>query len=288
MENIVYVLDSGSDFEREQLDKLNLQYPVEFIPLNIHIGDEVYLDGVNINKKEFYEKMAQSEELPKTSQPSPQMFFDMYKKLIDEGKQVVNLTLSSGVSGTYQSALIAKDMLEDAEKEHVHLVDTQQLSVTILLLLKKLDTLLTEGKSLNEAIGWLEDNKHKGTMFGLLDTLENLKKGGRISSAQAMIGGLLNIKPLVEIKDGKVESLGKARGRKKGQQLLADSIGSIDHYTSDSIFIAHNFATLDDAKQELSQILDVNAFEQVFYYTLGSTIGTHAGPNTLGIALMKK
>lgn len=288
MEKIVYVVDSGSDFEREQEAGLGLQYPVEFVPLNIHIGEEVYLDGVNLSKEDFYVKMAASPELPKTSQPSPQMFHDLFKKLISEGNEVICLSLSSGVSGTFQSTLIARDMLEEEEQAHLHLIDTQQLSVTILLTLKKLDQLLAAGKSVQEAVQWVEDHKLKGKIYGLLDTLENLKKGGRISPASAMIGGLLNIKPIVVVQNGKVDSLGKARGRKKGLQQMSEFIGPLDKYDTDYLFVAHNFKNPDEAKQELEQVIDTSAFKEVFYYTLGSTIGTHAGPDTLGIALMEK
>lgn len=288
MEKIVYVLDSGSDFERDQEGGLALQYPIEFVPLNIHIGEEVYLDGIDLSKEEFYVKMAAPSELPKTSQPSPQLFYDLFKRLISEGNEVICLSLSSGVSGTYQSTLIARDMLEEEEQKHLHLVDTQQLSVTILMTLKKLDKLLAQGKSIPEAIQWVEDHKLKGKIYGLLDTLENLKKGGRISPAQAMIGGLLNIKPIIVVQNGKVDSLGKARGRKKGVQQLSEFIGSLEKYDTDYLFMAHNFQSFDEAKQELEQIIDVSQFKEVFYYTLGCTIGTHAGPKTIGIALMEK
>jgi DegV family protein with EDD domain len=286
MSNVVFILDSGSDFEKE--NRLNLTHPVEVVPLNIHFGDEVYLDGVDLSKDEFYAKMEQSAELPKTSQPSPQSFHDVFKKHLDEGKEVLCITISSELSGTYQSTLIAKDMLEEDEQQRVHLIDSRNITVVILFLIKMADRLLNEGKSISEVVQAIEETKERVRFFGILDTLENLKKGGRISPAQAMIGGLLNIKPLCTIANGKVESIGKARGRKKGLLQLQAFVGDLNQYEDDVLFIAHSFKTDEEAKDEALQVIDMGRFGEVHYYKFGSTIGTHAGKNVLGICLRLK
>lgn len=286
MSNVVFVVDSGSDYELE--NTLEMKHTVEVVPLNIHIGQEEYLDGVTISKDEFYEKMASSEVLPKTSQPSPQQFYDAFKKYIDEGKTIISLSISSELSGTFQSATIAKDMLTEEEQKNVTLIDTTSISAVVLLLLKKADNLLNEGKSVEDVVSWLEDKKHKTKVYALLDTLENLKKGGRVSAAQALIGGLLTIKPLVTIADGKVETLGKSRGRKRGLQQLSELFTNINAFDTDLLFIVHSFNTVAEAKQEVKQVIDETLFSNVYYYKLGSTIGTYAAAQTIGIVLKEK
>ncbi len=283
---IVFLLDSGSDYEQE--NQVGLQHEVEVIPLNIHFPDKDYLDGVTISKDEFYKKMESEAELPKTSQPSPQAFFDAYKKYIKENNEIICITISSLLSGTYQSASIAKDMLSEEDQQKVHLVDSENVSVTILYMAKKAEQLLLEGASAQEAVTWLEENKKKIIIFALLDTLENLKKGGRISSTQAFIGELLSIKPLVTVKDGKVDNLGKFRGRKKGLKEIANVLGDLQNYHLDHLFVVYNSDSLEESKQELELIIDPSLFEHVYYYKLGSTIGTHSGKNAVGVCLLEK
>lgn len=282
----MFVVDSGSDYELE--NALAMKHTVEVVPLNIHIGKDEYLDGVTITKDEFYEKMASSVELPKTSQPSPQQFYDAFKKYIEEGNRIICLSISSELSGTFQSATIAKDMLKDEEQKSVTLIDTTSVSAVVLLLLKKADELLNDGISVEDVVSWIEDNKHKTKVYALLDTLENLKKGGRISAAQALIGGLLTIKPLVTIANGKVESLGKSRGRKRGLQQLSELFTNLELFETDLLFVVHSFNTVEEARLELKHVIDESLFSNVYYYKLGSTIGTYAAAQTIGIALKEK
>jgi DegV family protein with EDD domain len=286
MKNVVFVVDSGSDFELD--NDLNIQHPVEVVPLNIQIGDNDYLDGVDINKEEFYQIMAGSDQLPKTSQPSPQHFYDTFKKHIDEGKTVISLSIAASLSGTYQSSTIAKEMLTEEEQKNIFLIDTNSVSVGVLYLLKKADEMLVEGSSPEDVIQFIEDNKNKIKIFALLDTLENLKKGGRISQAQAFIGGLLNIKPIIVVEQGRVNPIGKARGRKKGLQQLAESVSQLEKYEKDMLFIAHSFTSIEEAKVEVEHLVDINQFAHTYYYKLGSTIGTHGGVNVMGIGLKER
>lgn len=286
MSNVVFVVDSGSDYELE--NALAMKHTVEVVPLNIHIGKNEYLDGVTITKDEFYEKMASSVELPKTSQPSPQQFYDAFKKYIEKGKRIICLSISSELSGTFQSATIAKDMLKDEEQKSVTLIDTTSVSAVVLLLLKKADELLNDGTSVEDVVSWIEDNKHKTKVYALLDTLENLKKGGRISAAQALIGGLLTIKPLVTIANGEVETLGKSRGRKRGLQQLSELFTNLELFETDLLFVVHSFNTVEEARLELKHVIDESLFSNVYYYKLGSTIGTYAAAQTIGIALKEK
>lgn len=209
-------------------------------------------------------------------------------KIHRKGKRIICLSISSELSGTFQSATIAKDMLKDEEQKSVTLIDTTSVSAVVLLLLKKADELLNDGTSVEDVVSWIEDNKHKTKVYALLDTLENLKKGGRISAAQALIGGLLTIKPLVTIANGKVETLGKSRGRKRGLQQLSELFTNLELFETDLLFVVHSFNTVEEARLELKHVIDESLFSNVYYYKLGSTIGTYAAAQTIGIALKEK
>ncbi|WP_025026827.1 DegV family protein [Caldalkalibacillus mannanilyticus] len=283
---VVFILDSGSDFEVE--NQIQVKHPVEVIPLNIHIDEHVYLDGVDINKTQFYEKMAASQALPKTSQPSPQAFYEVFKKYIEQGNHIISISIASELSGTFQSSSIAQNMLSDEEQNKVFLIDSKNVSVAILYMVKVADQLLSEGVAVEEVVRRLEEMKDNIKIFALLDTLENLKKGGRISQTQAFIGELLNIKPMVCVEYGKVENLGKFRGRKKGLKELSSTLSSAAPYDTDYLFIVHSFDTYEEAEEEAKAVLDPEQFMHTYFYKLGSTIGTHAGKNTLGICVLKK
>lgn len=277
MKNITYVLDSGSDFEQDFSSWFH--FPVRIVPLNLIIDGTEYKDGVDISKVEFYTKMAEAKELPKTSQPSPQQFYDVFSEEIAKGNEVLCITLTSKLSGTYQSAVIAKEMLEE-EKNKVHIVDSESVSAHLILLLKKADHLIMQGHDLEEIVLELEKVRSKVNILALLDTLENLKKGGRVSFTQATIGGLLNIKPLITLTDGLVQTIEKFRGRKKGLTNLAELLSS-STIKKDTLFVVHSFLDQERLKEEL-EFMPLSDFKEIVYLKLGSTIGTHAGANTLG------
>jgi len=283
--SIVFVVDSASDFSQ---DLFSLNHRIEVVPLNVHFGDTIFLDGVDISKEEFYSKMAQTPELPKTSQPSPQAFYEMFKKQLDDGHTILSFSITSKLSGTYQSAHIAKGMFSDEEQKNIYLIDTESLSVGVIYLVKKADELLAKGTGIEQVVEWLEEAKKKIRLFALLDTLENLKKGGRISTAQAFIGEMLSIKPIILINDGIVDNFGKFRGRKKGLKALSEKISSYQALDRSVLFVAHSFERLEEAIEELKEVVDVSLFEQVYYTKLGSTLGTHAGQDTLGVCVIEK
>ncbi len=223
--------------------------------------------------------MAEAKELPKTSQPSPQQFYEVFSEEVAKGNEVLCICLTSKLSGTYQSAVIAKEMLEE-EKNLVHIIDSESVSAHLILLLKKADQLILEGNDLIQVAIQLEQFRSKVNILALLDTLENLKKGGRVSFAQAAIGGLLNIKPLITLTDGLVETIEKFRGRKKGLSNLAEMLTS-PKIKKDILFVVHSFQDEARLKEELD-VMPLSDFKQIEFLKLGSTIGTHAGANTLG------
>lgn len=208
------IVDSTFDMSEETRKR------VVVVPLTVRFETEEYIDGVTITRQEFYEKLIESDVLPTTSQATPFMFCDVLDKETEDGSEVVLITLSSKLSGTYQSAMIASDDYEG----RVHLVDSNTTTIGGGILAQRAVELLDEGKSAKEIAEILEQEKEKIRVIALLDTLEYLKKGGRISKTAAVVGGIIAIKPVIEIRDGEIGILGKARGSKAGNNLLNEEI----------------------------------------------------------------
>ncbi len=279
--NISFLVDSGSDFESYLATYLD--YPVKVIPLHLHLAGKEYLDGVDISKSTFFKEMEQNDELPKTSQPTPHNFHEIFKEELDKGNKIIYVSIASTLSGTHQSAVIAKEMLTKEEQENIYIFDSLNVSATILFILFKANELLNQDLEIPAVLKELEVYRDNVRLIALLDTLENLKKGGRISMTQATIGGLLNIKPLISIEDGYVTSLDKFRGRKKGLKYIATFINDPkNHIDKNKIFFVHSY-TSEERLQEEYKELNLSEFKEVIFLKLGTTVGTHAGANTVGL-----
>ena len=278
--NVRIIADSTADLMP------NIKEQVQVVPLTVHFGEQEYLDGVTIDKKEFYEKLIESDVLPTTSQATPNAFMTELDKAKQAGDSVVVITLSAQLSGTYQSARIAA-----ADYDNVYVVDSGSAAIGNGILVELACRLRDEGLSAADIAATLEIEKQKLIVVALVDTLEYLKKGGRISSAVAMVGGMLNIKPVLSISDGAIHMLGKARGSKMGNNLLAQEIekaGGVDFskpvllgYTgiSDALLLKY----IEDSKH----IWEGN-LPEIRYEIIGSVIGTHAGPGAVAVAFFKK
>ena len=255
------------------------------VPLTVRFGNEEFIDGVTIDSKSFYEKLIECDALPTTSQATPDGFIQQFEAAKQAGEAVVVITLSATLSGTYQSAMIAAQ-----DYEEVYVVDSASAAIGSGILVELALKLVDEGKTAREIAEILEEKKKKVIVVALVDTLEYLKKGGRISGAVAFAGGLLNIKPVLAIADGEISMLGKARGSKMGNNLLVQEIekaGGIDFtcpvllgYTgiSDALLLKY----IDDSRP----IWEGNLAE-VRYTAIGSVIGTHAGPGAVAVAFFK-
>ena len=255
------------------------------VPLTVRFGNEEFIDGVTIDSKSFYEKLIECDALPTTSQATPDGFIQQFEAAKQAGEAVVVITLSAMLSGTYQSAMIAAQ-----DYEEVYVVDSASAAIGSGILVELALKLVDEGKTAREIAEILEEKKKKVIVVALVDTLEYLKKGGRISGAVAFAGGLLNIKPVLAIADGEISMLGKARGSKMGNNLLVQEIekaGGIDFtcpvllgYTgiSDALLLKY----IDDSRP----IWEGNLAE-VRYTVIGSVIGTHAGPGAVAVAFFK-
>lgn len=271
------IVDSTADITEDVKERLTV------VPLTLRFGDEEYIEGVTIQKKEFYQKLIESDVLPKTSQAVPADFSDIFEKIAAAGESAVVITLSSKLSGTWQSAMIAAREHEDS----VYVVDSRNVAIGTAILAKLALRLVDEGMGAKEIAERLETEREKICLIAMLDTLEYLKKGGRISAAAAFAGGVLSIKPVVCIRDGEIVILGKARGSKQGNNLLVSEIrktGGID-FTKPILL---GYTGLDDTLLqkyiEDSKALWEEGISSLETTMIGSVIGTHAGPGAVAVA----
>ena len=279
MKNIKIITDSASDITDNSRDDLIV------LPMTITFGDTEYKDGFNLTHREFFEKLVETDELPTTSQISPYEFEEVYKQLSDDEEAVV-ITMSSKLSGTYQSACIAA-----SEYPNVHVVDSENVTVGEHALVEYALRLKDGESDVLQIVESLEKHKKDIRLVALVDTLEYLQKGGRISKVTALVGGLLSIKPVIAITDGEVAILGKARGSKQGNNLLVQQInecGGIDFTMP--YYLA--YSGLDDAliKKyiEDSRGLWQDGVEKLDVSLIGGTIGTHVGPGAIAVAFFAK
>ena len=257
------------------------------LPLTITFGTTEYADGVTLSHQKFYEKHIESDELPTTSQVTPFAFTEALKEAQANGEYAIIITLSSKLSGTYNSALIAAKDFPDM----VHIIDSANVCIGEKILVEYALNLLNNGADAQEIIARTESKVSQICVIGLLDTLEYLRKGGRISNLSGTIGEILAIKPVITISDGVVAILGKARGSRKGNNLLTEQIaknGGIDF----SLPFALGYSGLDDSVLQ-KYIADQAQLWQGYTTTLpidqiGATIGTHVGPGAIAVAFFHK
>ena len=274
------IVDSTADLMPEYKSRVSV------VPLTVHFGEEEYIDGVTIDHKTFYDKLIESDVLPSTSQATPDAFMKEFEKAKTAGEAAVVITLASKFSGTYQSAMIAA-----ADYENIYVVDSASAAMGSGILVELAFRLLDEGKSAEEIAAILEEEKKKIVIVALVDTLEYLKKGGRISKTVAFAGTVLNIKPVLSVVDGEINMLGKARGSKMGNNLLVqeiDKAGGIDF--SKPVLLGYSGisdALLQKYIEDSRYIWEGN-LKEVRYTTVGSVIGTHAGPGAVVVAFFKK
>ena len=275
------IVDSTTDLRPGLRDHFTV------VPLTVSFGDKEYVDGVTISHKEFYEKLIESDVLPTTSQATPAAFEAVFARVAERGETAVVLTLAAGLSGTYQSAVIAAEEYPGI----VHVVDGTSVAIGTGILAEQALRYRDQGLSAGEIAEKLEQDKGRIHVVALLDTLEYLKKGGRISSAVAVAGGILSIKPVAAVKDGKIVMLGKARGSKQGNNLLVQEIqkaGGVDFdrpvllgYTGLSDVLLKKYV-------EDSKALWENGVQHLEYVSIGSVVGTHAGPGAVAVAFFRK
>ena len=276
------IVDSASDISEKEANDLG----IIMIPMSINFGDEEYLDGVDLLPSQFYDKLIESDVLPKTSQVSVYRFQQAFEKCVRAGDEVVAITISSKLSGTYNSAVQASANYP----EKVFVVDSLNACIGERLLVQYALRLVDEGKSAKEISEILDSVKSKINVMALLNTLEYLKKGGRISATAAFAGKLISLKPVVAVIDGEVKLVGKALGSRNGGNLLNKLIQDKKGIDFDMPY-GVIWSGLDDALLkkyvEDSAHLWKNKTDYIPSYILGGTIGTHVGPGAIGVAFFE-
>lgn len=279
---IKVIVDSGSDILKDEA----LSMDVQVLPLKVTFHEDEYLDGVNLNHFEFYEKLIESDSLPKTSQISPYEYSEAFDKALEDHDEVICITLASKLSGCYQSANIAKD-----GRKNIHIIDSCNVAMAERAIVQLVCQYRSEGMDASSIVRKVESKKKRLKILALLDTLEYLKKGGRISSATAFAGELLAIKPVVTVdEEGSVVMLGKARGSKNGNNIL---INLVNKYGIDfSLPYSVGYSGLTDSVLTKyltdSKSLYEKHTENIPIYTVGAAIGTHVGPGVVAVSFFTK
>ncbi len=280
MTHAVIVTDSTADIPEELVSK----YDIHVVPLRLMFGEETFQDGVDISAEVFYKRLVQSEQLPTTSQASPADYMHVYENImtLHPGSPIISIHISSGLSGTFQSAVLAKSLMEDPPE--ITVVDSKSASYGFGLLVVHAARLAAEGKSADEILASVEQMRQQRKLYFLVDTLEYLQKGGRIGKAAAVIGNLLNIKPILSIdEEGIIYAVEKVRGRKKAIARMIErfqqDLGEVHHI---NVAVGHTAdpASADPVLEELSRHYSLG---EVVLPNVGPVVGTHVGPGTLAV-----
>ncbi|MGI6653243.1 MAG: DegV family protein [Christensenellales bacterium] len=274
------IVDSTTDLMPEHKQR------VQVVPLTVRFGEEEYIDGVTIDHNTFYQKLVETDVLPTTSQATPTGFAKQFQQAKEANEACIVITLASKLSGTYQSATLAAQ-----DYENVYVIDSETAAVGTGILTELAFTYIDQGMDAKTVVAKIEEAKKKIVIVALVDTLEYLQKGGRLSKTAAFAGTILNIKPVLSVIAGEINVLGKAMGSKRGNNLLVQEIekaGGID-FTKP---VPLGYSGLSNALLlkyiEDSRPLWENDLNEVRYATLGSVIGTHAGPGAVAVAFFKK
>lgn len=274
MAAIRVVTDSASDLPVDLAER----HGIEIVPLTVRFGHEELVDRRDLSPTEFWSRMAASPTLPETAAPSPGAFEQAYRAAAGGGADgVVCITISSGLSATYQAAQVAAQAVEDVVP--VRVVDSRVLTMAQGTMAVAAAEAAAAGKDLDEVAGVALDLVPRSRVFAALDTLENLRKGGRIGGAQAFLGSVLSVKPVIQVVDGKVEPESRQRTRAKSLRYLAEKVRQLAP--------VENLAVMHGGAPDVEQLLDllgaVHPRDQIVVGDIGAVIGTHAGPRVVGV-----
>ena len=278
MEKIKIITDSTADLSKEIYDK----YDIEVLPLLINFGEESYLDGVEINPNKVFERIEKENILPTTAQVTPNRFIEAYEKYLSEGYKIVSIHMSSVMSGTYQSACIAKEMLET---EDIIVIDSQNVTAALGMLVLKAAKLREKGYDILRMEEVLNTVKDKIKLSVYFESLEYLVRGGRISKTAGIVGSMLGIKLVLEIKDGLMAVKDKIRGNKKAiKKIISDLEGaSLDEEVPVILIDVNNI----EVKEALKEYLETNNVDYV-ECPVGSSVSIHSGPGCCGLVFLTK
>lgn len=256
------------------------QYGIEVIPLKVIFEDKIYRDTIDITNKEFYEKLAAARVLPRTSQPSPGEFQELYEELTADGSTVISIHISAKMSGTIQSAVLAKNRLPDRD---IRVIDSRQVSMALGLVVLAAAKAARQGKSPDEIELAAIEVANKVRTYFVVDSLENLEKGGRIGKASAFLGNMLNIKPVLTIEDGVVSAFEKIRGKSRAMDRIVEVVKDYEKDRGISYCTLLHANAVDDAVELHKKLISrLDSLEHIIG-EIGAVVGTHAGAGTIGI-----
>jgi DegV family protein with EDD domain len=270
------VTDSTADIPEE----LAAELEITIVPCNVHFGLETYRDGLDLSKEDFYARLKTSPTLPTTSAPAAGLFEATYRELANETDQILSIHLASALSGIYNSAHLGAEAVSGVE---ITLIDSGQVSMGLGWLVIAAARAAQEGQPLAQIGALVEDMKPRVRLFAALDTLEYLRKGGRVGKTVAALGTLLNIKPLVEVRDSAVLPLERVRTRQRSIQRLIELVAELGPL--EELAVLHTNAP-QEAQRLAEEISFLHSLERILIAEAGVIIGTHAGPNGLGVACM--
>lgn len=287
MKDYVIMTDSCCDLPSEYIESINMP----FASLTCSFKGKEYMDdfGRSLSYKEFYEGMSAG-EIPKTSQPSPDVFYKVFEELVEQDKDILYVCVSSGLSGTYNSANIAKDMIEDKFPEaKIAIVDVLTASLGQGLMIIKAVEMKKAGASLDEIVNYIEENRLNLNTYITVNDLNHLKRGGRISTVAAMIGTVLHIKPILTLNnEGKVIAILKVKGRKSAINKLAEFvIKKIEKPEEEIVTISHGDAALEAERLKEAILKEVKVKDVVINH-IGPVVGTYGGPGALAVFFVGK
>lgn len=277
---IKILVDSSSDLTKKEAEEKGFL----FVPIGISLGGKEYEDGVDLTKDEFFDLLVNGGEFPQTSQPSPQVFLDLFEQAKADGDEIIAILLSSALSGTYQSAVLAKQM---ADYEGIHVIDSLTATGVIRVIADYAKGLADEGRSGAEVAELTEVFKSRVHVIAMMDTLEFLQKGGRISKAAAMLGDMARLKPLITLtKDGGVGVIGKALGKNKAMSFL---LKWLEEHPVDETYPRYSVFTCGTENcGQFEEKLEKHGVATEQRIQLGAAIGSHIGPNAFGIVYVEK
>jgi DegV family protein with EDD domain len=272
------VTDSGADLP----DQLAEELGIAVVPIYVRFGEEVYRDRVTISEDEFYKRLTHDPVHPSTTQPGPQDFLEVYQKECAGADGIVSIHISGKLSGTYNSALMARDMLEGGCP--VEVVDSETLTMSLGLIVIAAAEMAKAGESMDKIVEWVKQAIPKTSLFFLLDTLEYLRRGGRIGKVKALLGSVLSVKPMLTMKDGELVPAGQARTRAKGMDKLFEYVKNAGDIQD--LAIVYN-TTPDEARSLAKRIGSVFDKEKIRMARVGPGLGVHGGPGAMIVAVRK-
>ncbi len=279
--SIRIVIDSTSDVTDEIIEKYNLKV----VPLTVNFEKQSYLDKIELSSKEFFEKLAAADKLPTTTLVSPGAFVETFSEILLEGDKVLGLFVASEFSGTYDSARMARNMIGS---DDIHIIDTRSVCLGSFALILEAIELVQQNKTIEEIVEILNRLKEKIVVVAALDTLKYLEKGGRLSKGQAVVGSLLNIKPIVAIKDGEIKVIEKLRGKNKTVKWFDEWIEKNNYDLSDKTVLLFHGNAYNQLKLLRETIEDKYKIKNIIENEIGPVIGTHSGPGVLGMGFLNK